>query len=275
MQVTIPDSTQVNRVLHRLASNSPPSDLELAQVLNEPVARTGLDHWALWTLICLRRHLNRQRWVGYIVESRLKGDLRQLGCAGAFGHPEGMPQSGKVPGEPDWSYFFHGGGCCLTNDVAGDRVDVDFTRDGGSDKIDPFFYSEFLQSLSRREFPEEIIRRVEPFEHAWQAEIDRLGAANCVETEHGLRLTTHGMRAAEVLVPLSERIGQLLEEESASACRLAPYAAVAVGDVILASRIVVRTDVCEELQTRMARESEQANNSRALFLEDALREKLR
>ena len=90
MKATIPNTDLINKVLGRLELDEPPSDDELIQVLAGPPIRTGLDHWSLWTLICLRRHLDRQKWVGYVVESRLKGDLRQFGCAGAFGHPEGI-----------------------------------------------------------------------------------------------------------------------------------------------------------------------------------------
>lgn len=208
MQAIVPDANQVNEVLNRRASNTPPSDAELIQVLIKPAITTGLDHWSLWTLVCLQRHLARQKWVGYIVESRLKGDLRQIGCAGAFGHPEALPQSGKVPDEPDWKYYFHGCGCCLTNEVTGVRIDVDFTREGDGGKIDRFFYSDFLLSLPQSEFPEQQIRREEPFQHSWQVEIDRLSAATCAEVEHGLRLTPDGLRMAEVLEPLGKEIAR-------------------------------------------------------------------
>src|SRR5262249_28550913 len=133
MQAFIPDASQVGKVLTILKANVAPSDAELTQLLAKPTIVTGLDHWSLWTLICLRRHLDRQKWVAYVVESRLKGDLRQIGCAGAFGHPEGLPQLGKVPDEPNWKYYFHGCGCCLTNEQTGTRIDVDFTREGGSE----------------------------------------------------------------------------------------------------------------------------------------------
>src|SRR5262249_13502383 len=151
--------------------HTPPSESEWNQILTERPIATGLDHWSLWTLVCLRRHLDRQKWVSYIVESRLKGDLRQIGCAGAFGHPEALPQLGDVPGEPEWKYYFHGCGCCLTNKLTGASIDVDFTREGDSDKIDRFFYSNFLLSLSHPEFPEQEIRRDEPLQHSWQVEI--------------------------------------------------------------------------------------------------------
>jgi len=271
--VIVPSTNQVNEVLRRLASNAPPSNAELIQVLTEPPLKTSLDHWSLWTLICLYKHLDRQRWVGYIVESRLKGDLRQIGCAGAFGHPEALPQSGKVPDETEWKYYFHGCGCCLTNEVTGVSIDVDFTRDGDSGKINPFFYSAFLLSLSASEFPEGQIRREEPFQHSWQVEIDRLSAAACVEAKHELRLTPDGLRIAESIEPLSKQIGQLLEWETTAALRSAVYAALAVGDVILANQLVSKSDIDDDLKSRIAEESEGVIQSRLHFLQATLKAK--
>jgi hypothetical protein len=46
-----------------------------------------------------------------------------------LGHPEGVPQSGPVPGLPEWEYYFHGRGCSLTHKVEGDEIDVDFWDD--------------------------------------------------------------------------------------------------------------------------------------------------
>ena len=273
MQVIVPSANQVNEVLSRLASNAPPSNAELLQVFTEPPLDTGLDHWSLWTLVCLHKHLDRQRWVAYIVESRLKGDLRQIGSAGAFGQPEALPQSGKVPDEPEWKYFFHGCGCCLTNEVTGVSIDVDFTREGDSGKIDRFFYSAFLLSLSAPEFPEGQIRREEPLQHSSQVEIDRLNAAACVVAEHGLRLTPYGMRIAESIEPLSKQIGQLLEWETPAALRNAVYATLAVGDAILTNQLVSKSDIDDDLKSRIAEKSKVVNKSRLRFLQATLKAK--
>ena len=273
MQLVVPNTNQINEVLKRLESNAPPSDVELNQVLAERPITTGLDHWSLWTLVCLRRHLDRQKWVGYIVESRLKGDLRQIGCAGAFGHPEALPQSGDVPDEPEWKYYFHGCGCCLTNKRSGASIDVDFTRDGASDKIDRFFYSNFLLSLTNPEFPEGQIRRKEPLQHSWQVEIDRLRAANCIKAEHGLQFAPDGLRLAEAIEPLSRQIGQLLEWETPTALRKVLYSALAVGDVVLANQFVSQTDIGAELRDRIVLKSENVRQSRLRVLQAGLREK--
>jgi hypothetical protein len=273
MQLIVPNANQINAVLKRLESNTPPSDTELNQVLAERPLTTGLDHWSLWTLASLHRHLDRQKWVGYIVESRLKADLRQIGCAGAFGHPEGLPQSGDIPGEAEWKYYFHGCGCCLSNKVTGASIDVDFTRDGTGDKIDRFFYSNFLLSLSNPEFPERQIRRDEPFQHSWQVEIDRLSDANCINAELGLRFAPDGLRVAEAIEPLSKQIARLLEWETPSALRTAVYVALAVGDVVLANEFVSQTDIGAKLRDQIVRESENERQSRLRFLQAALREK--
>lgn len=232
-----------------------------------------MDHWALWTLLSLHKHLDRQKWVGFIVESRLKGDLQKIGCAGAFGHPEGLPQSGDVPDEPEWKYFFHGCGCCLTNKTTGASIDVDFTREGHSDKIDRFFYSHFLLSLAAPEFPERMIRREEPFQHSWQVEIDRLGVLGCVKAEHGLRLTADGVRLAETIEPLTKHITRLLEWGTSAAVRNAMFAALALGDVVLANQLVAQTDVAAELRDRLFKDAGQSKESRLGFLRATLRDK--
>lgn len=273
MRLMIPNPNKVDEVLRWLESRASPLDAELNRIWTERPLFTGLDHWSLWTLICLLRHRDRQKWVGYIVESRLKGDLRQIGCAGAFGHPESLPQSGDVPGEADWEYYFHGCGCCLTNKVTGEGIDVDFTREGESNKIDRFFYSNFLLSLSNPEFPERQIRRGEPLQHSWQVEIDRLHGANCINAEHGLRCSADGLKIGEALEPLIKQITQLLDWGTPTALRNAVYAALAVGDVVLANQLIPQTDIGGELREKIARESDNVRQSRFRFLKAAMREK--
>ena len=106
---------------------------------------SGLSRWELWALIGFERQERRQKWVGYIVESKLRGAGDELAERGVFGHPEGISQEGEVPDMPDWRYHFHGRGCCLSHSD-GTRIDVDFGDDGSAVEIDPFFYSDFLAS---------------------------------------------------------------------------------------------------------------------------------
>jgi hypothetical protein len=71
----------------------------------------------------------------------------------ALGHPQGWPGQGTVPGLPEWEYFFHGKGCCLTHKVSGEEIDVDFFGDS-AEYFDLFFYQQYLNSLRDPEPPE-------------------------------------------------------------------------------------------------------------------------
>src|SRR5262245_11647102 len=102
--------------------------------------------WVTWMLFGLVRHRRRQLWVGEVVRERLGGD-RGRGCrVGSMGHPDGRPQSGPVPGLPEWEYYFHGIGCCLTHKVTGEKIDVNFFGDH-AEGFDFYFYLWYLQSL--------------------------------------------------------------------------------------------------------------------------------
>jgi hypothetical protein len=120
--------------------------------------------WETWTLLGLVRHRRRQLWVGEIVTDRLGGDRLELARMGAFGHPQ-VPQSGPVPGLPEWEYYFHGRGCCLTNRVTAEEVDVDFFDDS-AEYFDLWFYENYLKSLRDPPPPErrllDLHRSVQP-----------------------------------------------------------------------------------------------------------------
>lgn len=85
MLARIPERESVERLLSCLDGSAAPTDDELQSALVSPTVATGLYHWALWALICLGRHLERQRWVGYIVQTRLNGDPQRIGADGALG----------------------------------------------------------------------------------------------------------------------------------------------------------------------------------------------
>ena len=40
---------------------------------------------------------------------------------------------------PEWEYNFHGRGCCISHNVNGDAIDVDFFDDS-ADYFDTFLY---------------------------------------------------------------------------------------------------------------------------------------
>src|SRR3954447_20058679 len=109
--------------------------------------------WETWTLIGLFRHRERQWWVPEVIRTRLRGDPSTVARLGSMGHPDGVKQSGTVPGLPEWEYFFHGIGCCLTHKVTGEEIDVDFYGPR-AECFDEFFYLDYLRSLRQPEPPE-------------------------------------------------------------------------------------------------------------------------
>ena len=135
-----------------------PADLQSA-IASLPDPGALPSPWETWTLIGLVRHRERQLWVADIIRDRLRGIPADLAAIGALGHPEGVPQSGLVPGMPEWEYYFHGCGCCLTHKVEGDEIDVDFWDDSG-EYFDTFFYTKYLESLRHPEAPEERLREL-------------------------------------------------------------------------------------------------------------------
>lgn len=137
---------QIEHLLTALqqVNGGPPSDL-LAFVEGLPAPAVLPAPWETWTLIGLVRHRNRQLWVADIVRTRLRGNLADLAAMGSLGHPEGE-QGGSVPGMPEWKYYFHGRGCCITHKVTGEAIDVDFCDDS-AEYFDTYFYTCYLDSL--------------------------------------------------------------------------------------------------------------------------------
>src|SRR5262249_42532713 len=100
-QVRKPMATQFARLFDALSSvpGGPPAELgvflnDLAEVGELP------SPWDTWTLVGLVRHRKRQLSVAEIIRTRLGGSLMELAHLGALGHPDGVPQSGIVPGLP-------------------------------------------------------------------------------------------------------------------------------------------------------------------------------
>ena len=62
---------------------------------------------------------------------------------------------------PEWEYYFHGRGCCISHKVDGDAIDVDFWDDS-AEYFDTFFYKNYLESLRRPEPPEQRLRELHP-----------------------------------------------------------------------------------------------------------------
>lgn len=271
MAVQLPDSGAIERTLAVLNSDQVPSDGQLRALLKCPVLNTGLDRWQLWTLICLCSHLHRQKWVGYIVETRLKGDLAKLGRAGSLEHPDDLPKEGEVPDEPGWRYYFHGRGCCLTHERDGTSIDVDFTDEGASDRIDRFFFSGFLEDLKRPEFPESELQRKAPLQHAWQANITGLVSEGCIEVNRGLHVPQIGRDLIERIEPVVAQISELAKATSPPTRRRLVYAALSLGDVLLAERLASSAELGEALANEIMHVAEKAKERRAAELTERLR----
>lgn len=143
-----PVANLITECAQRIRSSDLPADTQLP--LQPP-----LSPWNIWLLMSLIRQVERQRWVSYVVVSKLGVDMDAMSEAGAFGHPD-CPSSGLIPGHTEWEYCLHGTGCCVTNRITGESIDVDF-YDGSGDWIDDFFFIHFLKSLRN---PEPIERRL-------------------------------------------------------------------------------------------------------------------
>lgn len=170
----------------------------------EPLS--SLDPLEGYVLVSLLKHERRQKWVGYLVESRLRGDGAQLARFGAFGHPEGIEQQGDVPGEPNWRYFFHGRGCCFTHED-GTEIDVDFADDGSSLDIDTYFYQNYLRSTAMLEWCERQLLAPDGLEEWWQLAVPVLVGMGALVREHRIRFTERGRCLAESLELLMDTIG--------------------------------------------------------------------
>jgi hypothetical protein len=179
-----------------------PADLASAfRLLPDPGALPS--PWETWTLIGLTRHRARQLWVADIVRTRLRGSPDDLAAVGALGHPEGVPQLGPVPGMPEWEYYFHGRGCCLTHKVDGDRIDVDFYGDT-AEYFDTYFYKNYLDSLRSPGPPERRLRELHPAARAITLPIADLLAAGALTPLDGR--DSHPYRIADEVIAALDAI---------------------------------------------------------------------
>jgi hypothetical protein len=132
--------------------------------------------WEAWTLLALYRHRRRQLWVGEIVET-LGTTRERVSGFGNLALPE--KQSGVVPGNSDWEFYFHGIGCCLTHRQTGEAIDVDF-HGGSAEHISVFFYEQFLKSLRSPAGVEERVLRLHPKAEAMSLSFDALVEAGAM-----------------------------------------------------------------------------------------------
>lgn len=184
------------------ASHPQPADL-LSHVRRLPVPHALPSPWETWALIGLVRHRNRQVWVADVIRNRLRGAPADLAMMGALGRPDGFPQSGPVPGMPEWEYFFHGRGCCLTHKVDGDAIDVDFWDDS-AEYLDTFFFTKYLESLRRPEPPEQRLRELHRSARTVRIAVEDLIAAGALTPLPGR--DSHPPRVADAVLDHADAI---------------------------------------------------------------------
>jgi hypothetical protein len=166
-------------------------------------ADPAVSPWAIWVLFGLVRHQWRQRWVGNIAVSRLGADLSAISRSGWVGHPD-SPASNLVPGHTDWEFHFHGRGCCLTNRLSGQTIDVDF-YDGSADWFDDFFYCDFLKSLKDPDFVEQRIISLHPTIETVRLSLDELVDVGLLFRRPGYKV----VRLAEDCSEWGDRVDKL------------------------------------------------------------------
>ncbi|MCA9091164.1 MAG: hypothetical protein KDA90_21305 [Planctomycetaceae bacterium] len=176
---------------------------EAGDVSERTPEQTLLSPWANWLLLSLVRHVERQQWVGGIVETQLGVDMREMSEAGALAHPP-VPQVGLVPKLSAWEYVLHGRGCCLTHRITGESIDVDF-YDGSPDWIDDYFYLAYLHSLKKPEFIEQRLIALHPTLETIKLAFDELLVAGVLEKHPESKV----VKPLDELQALGEDINQL------------------------------------------------------------------
>jgi hypothetical protein len=216
----------------RAGEPEPTDPASALRLLPEPGALPS--PWEAWTLIGLARHRGRQVWVADLVRTRLRGAPSDLAAVGALGHPEGVPQSGPVPGMPEWEYYFHGRGCCLTHKVDGDRIDVDFFGDT-AEYFDTYFYRNYLESLRRPEPAEVRLRELHPSPRAITLAVAGLLGAGALTPLEGR--DAHPYRLADEVIATLDAIDAFCTAWADPDRRL--WLAALIGDWLAADELAV------------------------------------
>jgi hypothetical protein len=98
---------------------------------------------------------------------------------------------------PEWEYYFHGRGCCVTHKVEGGRIDVDFFGDT-AEYFDTVFYKNYLDSLRSPPPPEQRLRELHPSSRAITLAIADLLAAGALTPLKGR--DAHPYRLADEVI---------------------------------------------------------------------------
>jgi len=207
------------------------SDKLLAEVLKKYSIKDAEHAAAYQVLVAAYKHLEKQKWVAEIVATILGTDLDELGRLGGFAHPEHIPQKGKVPNLPGWNYFFHGMGCCLTH-IDGVEIDVDFPE-GRYDVIDPYFFANYLSSLSEPSVLEAKLVAHNSLKNVWMGELPKLKELELIKGDHAFSLTEKGLSVAQEKAPLWEKLEDLKNPFAKA------HVALLLGDSLLARDFLI------------------------------------
>lgn len=199
--------------------------------------QTLLSSWELWVLVALLSHERRQKWVGFVVESKLGASAHDLGTSGALGHPEASGDDKRVPDLPEWTYYFHGIGCCLTHQD-GTVLDVDFGRDGSALEIDPYFFGRFLETAPTLDWSDRRLRHASPLEDAWLFDLGRLKALRLIHGKWRISLTEEGRTFAERIEPVIDQVNRLTADGSPRSRFVASWLVTVLGDTPGAVEII-------------------------------------
>lgn len=222
MPLQTPNTTRLPSLVH--------SDELLSGVVSAFSASYRENARAMTVLAAAYKHLATQQWVANIVINNLGANLLELGRLGGLGHPQNIPQGGKVPNLANWQYFFHGRGCCLTCED-GTSIDVDFP-DGRADIIDTYFFSNYLQSLPSPPLPFSRLVDKKPSENSWMAELPKLKNLGFISGDQIFEIIDAGKHRGKNLVGLWQAI------ESTDNIYAKAHAALLLEDYVLALKFI-------------------------------------
>ena len=195
--MSVPQADQILNRLKIAKDALATADRRFPVELSSPIL---LSPWSVWLMLSLALHRNRQQFVLERMQSRLDGDASELAIRGSLGHPD-RPTAGMVPRDTEWEYHFHGRGFAMANRLSGEYLDVDFL-DETADWITPYFYVNYLESLSHPTFVEARVRELYPTAETVElgfAELHEQGLLVRHETDPVFKLTFNWRPYCDVL----------------------------------------------------------------------------
>jgi hypothetical protein len=256
MDLKVPSPEAVQSVLRQLENFS---EEDLGRALVEPELETGLNHWELWLLLCLHRHLDLQKWASQIIAATRKA--YNIGrYAGAK-----MNQVGIVPDHPGWSYYFHGRGCRLRNLQNAMVIDFDYSDNGQCDKIDSYFYIKYLDSLKEPSFPQSMLIK-KPWNCYWFADFASLHKKGLFVDRS---LTDSGLKMTQSLNDILKQCESLQRGDKLNEMKLA-FLALHLGDTVFTSELTRSSHISDTLIREIQNRAYLAKSARAKELSNAL-----